>query len=77
MEGIVEFSRGMQTQDRYLFLFSDLLLVAKQKYVFLYFLGLPSHFALLYVTLRLTPLSFELMAELLPLIKFLNSIKGI
>ncbi|XP_060599862.1 uncharacterized protein LOC132753416 isoform X2 [Ruditapes philippinarum] len=31
MEGIVEFSRGMQTQDRYLFLFSDLLLVAKQK----------------------------------------------
>ncbi|XP_052808385.1 uncharacterized protein LOC128237152 isoform X3 [Mya arenaria] len=31
MEGNVEFSRGMQTQDRYLFLFSDLLLVAKQK----------------------------------------------
>ncbi|XP_052244356.1 uncharacterized protein LOC127853683 isoform X2 [Dreissena polymorpha] len=31
MEGNVEFSRGMQTQDRYMFLFSDLLLVAKQK----------------------------------------------
>ncbi|KAK3593139.1 hypothetical protein CHS0354_018271 [Potamilus streckersoni] len=31
MEGHVEFATGMQTQDRYMFLFSDLLLVAKQK----------------------------------------------
>ncbi|KAK7493069.1 hypothetical protein BaRGS_00015799, partial [Batillaria attramentaria] len=31
MEGPVQFAMGMQTQDRYLFLFSDLLLVAKQK----------------------------------------------
>nr|XP_022292012.1 rho GTPase-activating protein 20-like isoform X2 [Crassostrea virginica] len=31
LEGHVEFAQGMQTQDRYLFLFNDLLLVAKQK----------------------------------------------
>ncbi|KAK7107248.1 uncharacterized protein [Littorina saxatilis] len=31
MEGPVQFAMGMQTQDRYIFLFSDLLLVAKQK----------------------------------------------
>ncbi|XP_067676153.1 serine-rich adhesin for platelets-like isoform X1 [Haliotis asinina] len=31
MEGSAQLAAGMQTQDRYLFLFSDLLLIAKQK----------------------------------------------
>ncbi|CAL1546174.1 unnamed protein product [Lymnaea stagnalis] len=31
MEGVVQLATGMQSQDRYLFLFNDLLLIAKQK----------------------------------------------